>query len=157
MTKKSYQIIVDADACPVKSEILDLAHTYQIEVLFVASYSHVLTNKMGGKWVYVDTGKEEVDMYIVNHCKKMDIVVTQDIGLASLLLPKKVIVLSPRGRQFFENSIDMALNMRYISAKERRKGHHSKGPSPFTNADRETFSSTLGKILSNLEGKIDLI
>jgi uncharacterized protein YaiI (UPF0178 family) len=71
MTKKSFQIIVDADACPVKSEILLIANTYQIEVTFVASYSHVLNNKMGGSWIYVDTGKEEVDMYIVNHAKRM--------------------------------------------------------------------------------------
>lgn len=157
MTKKSYQVFVDADACPVKNEILQIANTYHIEVTFVASYSHVMTNKLGGKWIYVDTGKEEVDMYIVNHSKKMDIVITQDIGLASLLLPKKIIVISPRGRQYLENTIDLALNMRYISAKERRKGHHSKGPSPFTDIDRMNFSSTFEKILSNLEGETDFV
>ncbi|MBM6619268.1 YaiI/YqxD family protein [Bacillus suaedaesalsae] len=157
MTKKSYQVFVDADACPVKSEILHIANTYQVEVTFVASYSHVMTNKMGGKWIYVDTGKEEVDMYIVNHSKKMDIVITQDIGLASLLLPKKIIVISPRGKQYLENTIDLALNMRYISAKERRKGHHSKGPSSFTDADRVNFSSNFEKILSNLEGETDFV
>ncbi|KAA0549379.1 YaiI/YqxD family protein [Bacillus sp. BGMRC 2118] len=157
MTKKNYQVFVDADACPVKDEILHLATIYQVDVTFVASYSHVMTNKMGGNWIYVDTGKEEVDMYIVNHTKKMDIVVTQDIGLASLLLPKKIVVLSPRGRQYHESSIDLALNMRYISAKERRKGHHSKGPSPFTDADRVNFSSSFEKILSNLEGETDFV
>jgi uncharacterized protein YaiI (UPF0178 family) len=153
MTKNSFQIFVDADACPVKNEILLIANTYHIEVTFVASYSHVLNNKMGGKWIYVDTGKEEVDMYIVNHAKKNDVVVTQDIGLASLLLGKKMVVISPRGRQFFEENIDIALNMRYISAKERRKGHHSKGPSPYTDEDRRNFTQTLEKILSNLEGE----
>jgi uncharacterized protein YaiI (UPF0178 family) len=157
MTKKSYQIFVDADACPVKDEILLIANTYYIEVTFVASYSHVLTNKMSGKWIYVDTGKEEVDMYIVNHAKRNDVVVTQDIGLASLLLGKKMIVVSPRGRQFLEETIDLALNMRYLSAKERRKGFYSKGPSPFTDEDRKNFSYTFEKILSNLEGEKDSI
>jgi uncharacterized protein YaiI (UPF0178 family) len=153
MTKKSYQIFVDADACPVKDEILHIANTYQIEVTFVASYAHVLNTKMDGKWVYVDTGKEEVDLYIINHAKMYDIVITQDIGLASLLLGKKMIVISPRGRQFFEETIDIALNMRYLSAKERRKGFYSKGPSPFTDEDRKNFTHTLEKILSNLEGE----
>jgi uncharacterized protein YaiI (UPF0178 family) len=90
-------------------------------------------------------------------CKKNDVVVTQDIGLASLLLGKKMIVISPRGRQFLEENIDLALNMRYISAKERRKGHHSKGPSPFTDEDRRNFTHTLEKILSNLEGEKDSV
>ncbi|MFZ3588187.1 YaiI/YqxD family protein [Bacillus sp. DJP31] len=153
MTKKNYQIFVDADACPVKSEILHIASSLQFDVTFVASYAHVSTNNFGGKWIYVDSNKEEVDMYIMNHSKRHDIVITQDIGLASLLLAKEMIVISPRGRQFVEETIGLALNMRYLSAKERRKGHHSKGPSPFSNEDRRNFSMNFEKILSNLEGE----
>jgi uncharacterized protein YaiI (UPF0178 family) len=155
MTKKSYKVFVDADACPVKNEILHIANTYQIEVTFVASYSHVMTDRMGGNWIYVDANKEEVDMYITNHSKRHDIVITQDIGLASLLLGKGIVVISPRGRQFLEETIGLALNMRYLSAKERRNGHHSKGPSPFSSEDRKNFTITLEKILSNLAGEKD--
>jgi uncharacterized protein YaiI (UPF0178 family) len=155
MTKKIKQLFVDADACPVKNEILHIANTYQIDVTFVASYSHVMTNSIGGKCVYVDANKEEVDMYITNHSKRGDVVITQDIGLASLLLGKGIIAISPRGKQYLEETIGFALNMRYISAKERRKGNFSKGPSPFTNQDRQQFVITLEKILSNLEGEKD--
>ncbi len=152
MTKNIIRIFVDADACPVKNEILHIASLHKVDVTFIASYSHVLTNEMAGTWVYVDSNKEEVDMYIMNHSKRRDVVITQDIGLASLLLAKEIIVISPRGRQFFEETIGLALNMRYLSAKERRKGHHSKGPSPFSNEDRKNFSMAFENILSNLEG-----
>ncbi|WP_456278251.1 YaiI/YqxD family protein [Bacillus sp. AK128] len=157
MTKNNEEIYVDADACPVKNEILHIASTYQINVIFVASYSHMMTNTIGGTWVYVDANKEEVDMYITNHAKRGDVVITQDIGLASLLLGKGIIAVSPRGKQYLEETIGFALNMRYISAKERRKGNFSKGPSPFTNQDRQQFVLTLEKILSNLEGNRDSI
>lgn len=40
-TQRKVEIFVDADACPVKKEILQLAHTYDVHTIFVASYSHV--------------------------------------------------------------------------------------------------------------------
>ncbi|WP_338023913.1 DUF188 domain-containing protein [Bacillus mesophilus] len=61
--------------------------------MFVASYSYVMTNSIGGDWVYVDANKEEVDMYITNHSKKGDVVITQDIVLLSLLLGKGIITM----------------------------------------------------------------
>lgn len=88
-------IHVDADACPVKDEILHCASLHEIEVCFVASYKNMMNNPEG-KWVYVDADKEAADLYIVNSVKKGDIVVTADIGLAGTLLPKNVYVLSPR-------------------------------------------------------------
>lgn len=42
---------------------------------------------------------EEIDLYIINHCKRGDIVITQDHGLAALLLPKGIKATSPRGKQ----------------------------------------------------------
>ncbi len=150
--EKKMQIIVDADACPVKQEIADLAIRYHICVLFVASYNHQTSNTYGFDWAYVDTGKESADIYIVNHSNRHDIVVTQDIGLAGLLLNKGVIVLTPRGKQYTEDNIETALEYRYLSAKERRGGKHTKGPKKFTQADRDSFIFTLEKILSKDAG-----
>lgn len=150
--EKKMQIIVDADACPVKQEIADLAAHYQINVLFVASYNHKTSNTYGYDWVYVDTGKESADLYIVNHSYRHDLVVTQDIGLAGLLLKKGVRVMTPRGKQYTEENIEMALEFRYLSAKERRGGKHTKGPKKFTQSDRDSFIFTLEKILSKDAG-----
>lgn len=104
------------------------------------------------KWVYVDTSKEAADLYIMNHVKAGDLVITQDIGLASTLLLKGVYVLSPRGSLYEENSIHTALDMRYLAAKARKRGIYGKGPKSFSKQDRENFVQELSKILTKFEG-----
>ncbi|MBM7620296.1 uncharacterized protein YaiI (UPF0178 family) [Bacillus tianshenii] len=145
-------ILVDADACPVKEEISSIGHTYQMDVYFVASYSHVVKKEIKGTWVYVDDEKESADLYILNHARNNDVVVTQDQGLASMLVSRNVYVLSPRGKHYKESEMDMMLHMRFLSAKERRKGNYSKGPKAFSQQDRENFVHSFKKTLSNIAG-----
>lgn len=106
------------------------------------------------RWVYVDSEKEAADLFIMNHVKKKDIVVTQDIGLASTLLPKEVYVLSPRGMLFEEKDMNTALDLRFLSAKARRRGEYGKGPKSFSQADRERFVTQFTRILSKFEGTL---
>lgn len=110
------------------------------------------SNTLGCEWKYVDTDKESVDFYIMNHTKSGDIVVTQDIGLASTLLLKGVKVIHPRGKIYSESDISVALDMRYLSAKLRRSNKHTKGPKPLTQTDRLYFYENFNKILSNYAG-----
>jgi uncharacterized protein len=145
-------IYVDADSCPVKEDIVEIASYYHYELQFVASYAHMKRENDGQKWKYVDSDKEAVDLFIMNATKKQDIVVTQDIGLASTLLLKQVTVLSPRGVIYEEETINTALDMRYLSAKARRKGVYGKGPKPFTEEDRQKFRRNFIRILSKNEG-----
>jgi uncharacterized protein len=91
----------------------------------------------------------------MNRAKKYDVVITHDVGLAGILVKKGVIVLSPRGKLFTETEMDTALHIRYAMAKERRNGHYSKGPKPFSSYDRLYFTKRLHQILSNLAGKIN--
>ncbi|MFC3882955.1 DUF188 domain-containing protein [Bacillus songklensis] len=151
-TQRKFSIFVDADACPVKREILQLANTYGIHVIFVASYAHVQNKINGGEWRYVDMSREAVDLYIINHVREHDVVVTQDTGLASILVKQGVYTLSPRGKYFNEEDMDAILFFRYISAKERRAGHHSKGPNPFNEVERQRFITVMDKLLSKLAG-----
>lgn len=80
-------ILVDADACPVKTKIVQVGTKFHVEILFVASYAHRL-RKQQGNWIYVDSEQDEVDFYIYQHTKAMDLVITQDMMLASLLVKK---------------------------------------------------------------------
>lgn len=143
---------MDADACPVKEEITGICEDREVKVIFIASNAHRKTSPDKGVWVYVDSSKEAADLYIMNHIKSGDVLVTQDIGLASIVLPKGVYAISPRGKEFREETISTALDFRYLSAKERRKGKYGKGPKPFTSEDRERFVSVFKKILSNFAG-----
>ena len=144
--------MVDADSCPVKEEIVEIATQFSIKILFVAFYNHMRNDPMYVDWKYVDTGKEAADLYIMNHSGKGDIVITQDIGLASTLLLKGVHVLSAKGTLFEENDIQTALDLRYLKAKARKQGVYGKGPKPFTSEDRAEFVLLLTKILSNFAG-----
>lgn len=150
----SKRMVIDADACPVsvKKTVLDISSQYNLELIFVASLAHSGSERIGGKWVFVDAVKEEADMYIINHSERGDIVVTQDYGLASLLLPKGVHVLSPRGKRYTEFNIDTLLQDRYLSAKARKAGSRTRGPSRFTEEDLQQFIISLKKILSNEQG-----
>ncbi|WP_419393677.1 YaiI/YqxD family protein [Cytobacillus praedii] len=144
--------MVDADSCPVKEEIVEISNNFSIEVIFIASYAHMKNDLSQANWKFVDSNKEAVDLFIMNHVKAGDIVVTQDIGLASTLLLKEVYVMSPKGIIFEENEIHTALDLRYLSAKARRRGIYGKGPKPFSQDDRIRFINQLTKILSNFEG-----
>lgn len=151
--KEALCIYVDADACPVKEDIMNVTADFSVDVYFIASYAH--STEAPGQWVFVDADKEEVDMYIVNHARRHNIVITQDHGLASLLSHREVYVLAPTGKRYKEEDMNELLWARHLSAKHRRAGGKTKGPSKFTTKDHADFSQALRKILKNLEGHFD--
>jgi uncharacterized protein YaiI (UPF0178 family) len=145
------KIVVDADACPVKAEIVKAAGQYGIHVLMVASFDHRLNESEGVTVVQVDRSDQSVDLYIANHIKPGDILVTQDFGLAAIGLGKRAIALSNRGQTYTDRTIDFLLERRHESARQRRNGKHSKGPKPFTEEDRSNFLQSLTKVLAHLQ------
>jgi uncharacterized protein len=145
-------VFVDADACPIKIEIFSLAAKYNIPSVFISSYNH-FSPLQQMKWVYVDTEKEAVDLYIFNHAARGDVVVTQDVGLASMLVSRGVHVISPRGKVYKEEEMANALYHRYFHAKLRRQGVYPKGMKQFSDQDRRRFRQNFEKILSKLTGK----
>ncbi|MFD1453487.1 MULTISPECIES: YaiI/YqxD family protein [Oceanobacillus] len=144
------KVYVDADACPVKDIIIEEAGKKSIPVVLVTSISH-FSLKEYPDWVetiYVDTGADAADYRIMKLAKKEDIVVTQDYGLASLALAKGCYVLHHKGFAYTNGNIDQLLQSRYLSAKERRSGKHSKGPKALTEEDRQKFSELFRNYLS---------
>lgn len=144
-------IIVDADACPVKPEIAEAAKRCGARVTMVASFDHRLEPKEGVEIIQVDRSDQSVDLYIANRLRPGNILVTQDFGLATIGLAKQAIVLSNRGQQYSDRTIDFLLESRHESAKRRRGGKHSKGPKPFTEEDRHMFLQSLTKVLRGLQ------
>ncbi|AZS14470.1 YaiI/YqxD family protein [Paenibacillus lutimineralis] len=145
------RIVVDADSCPVKREIVETAHDFGAQVLMVSSYDHELRAEQGVQIIHVDRSSQSADMYIANHIVKDDIVVTQDYGLAALTIAKHCRTLSPRGELFHPGNIDYLLERRHYHAKARRGGRYAKGPKPFTDADRAHFQYMLSKLLQDLQ------
>ncbi|MFD2672366.1 YaiI/YqxD family protein [Marinicrinis sediminis] len=147
-------IYVDADACPVKKEIIAVAEKCQVEVFMIASYDHHLEKPAGSSLIHtvqLDRGFQSVDMYIANHTSPGDVVITQDLGLAALILGKKATALSNRGETYTPDQIDFLLAVRHTHAKKRRAGGRTKGPKAMTEADRQRFLQSLTKILVELQ------
>lgn len=135
------QIIIDGDACPVVSSVIELTQETGIFVTIIRSFSHFSTqiDPEHVRTVYVDDGPESVDYKIVQLASSEDIVITQDYGLASLLLNKVKFVMHHKGFLFNDDNIQQLLDQRYINAQIRKQGGRHKGPLPFTRQDRQHF------------------
>ncbi|NMO94819.1 YaiI/YqxD family protein [Paenibacillus lemnae] len=147
-------IVVDGDACPVKKEIAQCARTFGVSVLLVSSFDHRQEPGEGITVIQVDRSDQSADLYIANHIRPGDIVVTQDYGLAAICLSKSCKVISFRGRSFSDQDIDFLLDSRYQKAKARKSGHYSKGPRKMTEEDREIFQHKLTKLLQQMQENV---
>ncbi len=147
------KILIDADASPVKQEVIQLAEKYTLKVVIVSSISHYTNDSYPDfvKIVYVERGADMADFKIVQLAKKDDIVITQDYGLASLLLPKGCRVVHHLGYEYTDQNIDRLLQSRHIGALKRKNGERTKGPKPFTHADRENFIDFFTDLLEEMQ------
>src|SRR5690606_34522959 len=95
----SMKIYVDADACPVQNEVIQIAGEFNLPVVLVKSISHFSHDQLPSfvETVYVDQGRDVADLEIMKRAQKDDIVVTQDYGLASLVLGKGCLVIHHKG------------------------------------------------------------
>lgn len=136
------KIIVDADACPVKAIIEQMAQDFQVPLVLVASIEHRITSRYA-QVVVVDHEPEAADLYIVNHTEKNDVVVTQDLGLASLVMARGAIAITPTGYTLSESKMDTLLNERYINKKARRQGYRIGKTRPRSHEDDKRFADEL--------------
>lgn len=138
--------MVDADACPknVLEICMSLGRKYAIEVWTVANFHH---NISSDNHVLVGGDSQEADIKLANLTNANDIVVTQDWGLAAIILGKRAFCLSPGGKEFREETIDFLLEEREAKAKVRRGGGRTKGPSKRTGDDDRRFAAALERLL----------
>jgi uncharacterized protein len=141
------RILVDADSCPVKETIIEIAQRHGVRVTMVASYAHHIDFGSAAEVVRVDQEAESADIAILNRTRTGDIVVTGDYGLASLVIARKAHALSPRGNVFREQNIEGMLNARHEARRRRRGGGRVKGPKAFSSENLAEFQSALEALL----------
>ena len=135
------RLFIDGDGSPVKEDVIDLASKKKLEVVIVTSVDHYTTKEYPSnvQLVYVDRGTDSADFKIVGLIHRGDFLVTQDYGLASLVLPKGVRVFHQSGKEFDESNIGSLLEQRYHSGKMRKAGLRTRGPKPFKKDDHAAF------------------
>lgn len=115
------KILVDADACPVKGIIEDVAREFMIPVLMFIDTSHILSSSYS-EIIMVSKAPDAVDFALINRTNRGDIVVTQDYGVAAMALGKGAFAIHQNGRIYTEDNIDLMLMERHIAKKSRRAG-----------------------------------
>lgn len=113
-------IFVDADGCPVVNIAIDIAKEYKRDITIVKNYAHNISSDYANI-VTVDISRDSADYYIVNHISPGDIVITQDYGLAAMILARGGIGINQNGNIITEENIDGMLNTRHINQKLRRQ------------------------------------
>ena len=143
------KIIVDADACPKNALqiCMRLGKQYSVPVWTVASFNH---NIVSDHHVVVDSDSQAADIKVINLTEAGDIVITQDWGLAAMVLGKPAYCLSPVGREYKAENIEFLMEEREIKAKLRRSGGRTKGPSKRTSQDDQKFEEGLRRIFDQL-------
>ncbi len=122
------QILVDADACPVKEIIVKIARRHHLPVTMLIDTSHELEDGYSSV-ITVDKARDSVDIALINLVKAGDIVVTQDYGVAAMALGKKARAVNQNGFIYTDNNIDKLLFERHLGQKLRRAGKKAGGKS----------------------------
>lgn len=137
------QILVDADACPVKAEIIRVAERHGIATSFVSNSGFRPHPNPLIRNVVVGDKFDAADDWIVEQVQPGDIVITADIQLADRCLKSGAEVIGNTGKPFTMNSIGTALAMRELSSQLRDMGEIRGGGPSFSQADRSRFLNAL--------------
>jgi uncharacterized protein len=145
----SMHIWVDADACPVviKEILFRAAQRWERHVTLVANQMLRTPPSPWLRAVQVPKGFDVADSYIVEHVQPGDLVITNDIPLASEVLDKQAMVINPRGERYTLDTIRERLAMRDMMEELRSVGVETGGPSAFSQADRRAFGNALDGLL----------
>ena len=145
------RILVDADACPVVRIVEKTAEKYDIPVVLLCDTNHILQSEYS-EVITVGAGADAVDFKLVNICQKGDLVVTQDYGVAAMILGKGAYGIHQSGRWYTNDNIDQMLMERHMAKKARnaKKRNHIKGPAKRTEEDDARFEQSLEKLIRKL-------
>ena len=140
-------IYIDADACPVTGIAERIAKKTGIPVVLLCDTNHVLTSDYSEIRV-IGAGADAVDIALINLCRRGDIVITQDYGVAALALGKGVKAIHQSGKWFTDDNINGLLMERHMAKKAQRSSkHHLKGPAKRTEEDNRRFESSFEQMI----------
>ena len=145
------KIYVDADGCPVKSEVYRVAERYKLSVVLVANKRLSLPLHSDLEMVVVNGAFDAADDWIVENSKPNDIVVTADILLADRCLKKSVRALGPKGVEFTPDNIGSVVATRELLQDLRQSGEMHCGPAPMDKKARSRFLGKLDEMIQSLK------
>ncbi|MGL5435626.1 MAG: YaiI/YqxD family protein [Lachnospiraceae bacterium] len=145
------KILVDADACPVTKIVEAIAKKHNLPVILLCDTNHVLQSDYSEVRI-IGAGADAVDFALLNICERGDVVVTQDYGVAAMILGKGAYGIHQSGKWYTNENIDQMLMERHLAKKLRRSGkkRHMKGPEKRTEEDNQHFMESLERLLNEM-------
>lgn len=144
------QLLIDADGCPVVRLACAIAGQLTIPVALFCDSAHEF-NLNQVETVTVSKGADSADFALIQRVQPGDVVVTQDYGLAAMVLAKNGVALDQDGRIYRPENIDMLLYTRHLHRQGRRQGQHMKGPKKRRPVQNDQFAKTLTHLLTQKE------
>ena len=146
-------VFIDADACPVTKIAERAAKRYDIPVVLLCDTNHVLTSDYSEVRV-IGAGADAVDIALINLCRRGDIVITQDYGVAAMALGKGAKAIHQSGKIYSDDNISGLLESRHIARVERRRSkNHLKGPRKRTAQDDKAFEESFTRLIRSMLDK----
>lgn len=145
------KVLVDADACPVKEIIIDVCKSYNIEAIMFVDTSHLIN--LDCTVITLDKGSDSVDIAIANYCNKGDIIVTQDYGVASMVLGAGCYAINQNGLIYSKDNIDRLMFERFLAQKSRRAGLKGTKHRKRVKENDDVFRSSFISLINKVKGK----
>ena len=147
MSTNSISIFIDADACPVKSEIERVANRHKIKTYVVSNGGIRPSQNPLLNLVVVSKESDAADIWISENMSENDIVVTSDIVLAANVIEKGARVINPTGEILNGKNIGEILAMRDLMYDIRAADpFRQSGGTAFSKNDRSRFLDGLERL-----------
>ena len=146
----SMHILVDADSCHgvIKEILYRAAERTGTLMTLVADRPLTVPESAYIKKIQVRSGLNAADARIVELAQPGDLIITDDIPLASAAVGKGALVLNQRGEILEEENIAERLSARDFMTELRESGINTGGPAPMNQKNRQSFANQLDRILA---------
>jgi hypothetical protein len=143
-------IYVDADACPVKDEVVRVAERHGLRVVMVSNSHMRLPPSHLVERMVVPEGPDAADDWIAGCISASDIAVTADVPLAARCVAAGGRAIGPTGKPFTQATIGMARAMRDLMTHLRETGEARSFNAAFTRRDRSRFLEALEQAVQDI-------
>lgn len=144
------KIFVDADACPkpAKEILFNIARKSNHQIIFVANQALILPILHNVRMLQVAKGFDVADDEIAAQVESGDLVITNDIPLASQVIAKDAEALGTTGKLFTAQNIQQILAARDLMAHLRDNNQITSYSKPYSTQDKTNFANALDKWLN---------
>lgn len=141
---------IDADAAPraCKDVLFRASQRRGVELVLVANRWQQVPKSSRIQFVQVGAGFDVADDHIAEQCQAGDLVITDDIPLASQVIARGAAVLRPRGEMLDERNVKQRLATRDALEEMRGAGIMTGGPPPYSDRDKQQFANALDRWLT---------